>query len=36
MPRDRTLCFECPEFPCPVTAQGPIAAGYCGYIAMKS
>lgn len=34
--KGRTLCFECPEFPCPITAQGPIAAGYCGYIAMKS
>ncbi|MCX6560379.1 MAG: DUF3795 domain-containing protein [Candidatus Aminicenantes bacterium] len=33
--KGQVLCFECPEFPCEVTAKGPISAGYCGYIAMK-
>ena len=29
------LCFECAEFPCEITKSGPIAHGYCQYIAMK-
>jgi len=29
------LCFECPEFPCQTTRQGPIAYGYCLFIAGK-
>ena len=33
--RGQTLCFECPDFPCPITAKGPIAVGYCGTIAAK-
>jgi hypothetical protein len=30
------LCFECPDFPCEITKSGPIAFGYCTYIAGKS
>jgi hypothetical protein len=30
-----SLCFECAEFPCETTKSGPIAYGYCRYIAMK-
>ncbi len=30
------LCFECKDFPCPVTQQGPINYGYCEYISGKS
>jgi hypothetical protein len=26
------LCFECPEFPCATTKEGPIDYGYCEYI----
>jgi len=29
------LCFECAEFPCEITKSGPIAFGYCRYIAGK-
>ena len=29
------LCFECPEFPCETTKEGPITYGYCCYIAGK-
>jgi hypothetical protein len=29
------LCFECPEFPCQTTKQGPIAYGYCLFISGK-
>lgn len=29
------LCFECPEFPCEITKEGPISYGYCSYIAGK-
>ncbi len=29
-------CFECPEFPCELTRTGPIAYGYCQYIAGKA
>jgi len=29
------LCFECSEFPCEVTKSGPIAYGYCRYLAGK-
>jgi hypothetical protein len=29
------LCFECPEFPCPATKEGPIAYDYCRYMAGK-
>jgi hypothetical protein len=28
-----THCFQCPEFPCETTKQGPISYGYCQYIA---
>jgi hypothetical protein len=31
-----TLCFECAEFPCEITKQGPIAYGYCQYISGKA
>ncbi len=30
-----TMCFECSEFPCPVTKEGPIAYDYCRYMAGK-
>jgi hypothetical protein len=30
--KEQRLCFECAEFPCDVTRQGPIAYGYCQYI----
>lgn len=29
------LCFECNEFPCETTEQGPISYGYCQYISGK-
>ena len=29
------LCFECSEFPCETTRQGPIAYNYCRFIAGK-
>lgn len=28
-------CFDCGQFPCEITAGGPIALGYCQYIAGK-
>jgi hypothetical protein len=28
-----SLCFECPEFPCETTKQGPIDYEYCRYLA---
>ncbi len=30
------LCFECPDFPCDTTKQGPISFGYCQYITGKT
>jgi hypothetical protein len=30
------LCFECAEFPCETTKQGPISYGYCQYISGKA
>jgi hypothetical protein len=27
------LCFECKEFPCEITKEGPISFGYCQYMA---
>jgi hypothetical protein len=30
------LCFECADFPCETTKSGPIAYGYCQYIAGKT
>jgi hypothetical protein len=30
------LCFECAEFPCETTKSGPIAFGYCRYLAGKA
>ena len=30
------LCFECKEFPCETTKQGPISYGYCQYISSKT
>ncbi len=27
-----SLCFECVEFPCEITKQGPIKYDYCKYI----
>ena len=27
------LCFECADFPCELTRQGPISYDYCRYIA---
>ncbi len=33
--RGEELCFQCSEFPCELTKQGPIAFGYCGYISGK-
>jgi len=29
------LCFECSEFPCEITKQGPINYDYCRFIAGK-
>jgi len=29
------LCFNCPSFPCELTKGGPIAYGYCLYLANK-
>ncbi len=29
------LCFECAEFPCETTKNGPVAFGYCTYIAAR-
>lgn len=29
------LCFECPEFPCETTKEGPLSFGYCQYISGK-
>ncbi len=29
------LCFQCSEFPCETTKQGPISYGYCQFIAGK-
>ncbi|MCJ2564095.1 MAG: DUF3795 domain-containing protein [Candidatus Thermoplasmatota archaeon] len=29
------LCFECPEFPCETTKEGPIGYGFCQYISGK-
>lgn len=26
-------CFECKEFPCSLTKEGPISLGFCNYIA---
>jgi len=31
--KDVVLCFECQEFPCELTKEGPISYGYCQYIA---
>jgi len=33
--RGASFCFECPEFPCTTTKQGPIAYGYCQFISGK-
>ena len=30
------LCFECGEFPCEKTKNGPISYGYCQYISGKA
>ena len=30
-----SLCFECSEFPCEITKEGPISYGYCQYISGK-
>jgi hypothetical protein len=27
------LCFECPDFPCELTGDGPVSAGFCRYLA---
>jgi hypothetical protein len=29
------LCFECKEFPCETTKQGPVSYGYCQFLAGK-
>ncbi|MDW7733324.1 MAG: DUF3795 domain-containing protein [Methanolobus sp.] len=29
------FCFECQEFPCEITKEGPISYGYCQYISGK-
>lgn len=29
------LCFECAEFPCETTGEGPVSHGYCQYISGK-
>lgn len=29
------LCFECSEFPCETTKEGPIGYGFCQYISGK-
>jgi hypothetical protein len=29
------LCFECTEFPCETTKQGPISYGYCRYLSSQ-
>jgi len=28
-------CFECDDFPCELTKEGPVSYGYCTYIAGK-
>jgi hypothetical protein len=28
-------CFECPEFPCEATKDGPISYGYCRFLSGK-
>jgi hypothetical protein len=33
--RSVRLCFECADFPCETTKQGPISFGYCQYISGK-
>jgi hypothetical protein len=33
--RGKKLCFECEDFPCENTKQGPISYGYCQYLAGK-
>lgn len=30
------LCFECPEFPCETTKEGPIDYEYCRYLSGNS
>jgi len=30
------LCFQCPEFPCETTREGPIDYEYCRFIAGKT
>ena len=30
------LCFQCPEFPCETTKNGPISYGYCEFISGKA
>jgi hypothetical protein len=29
------LCFQCKEFPCGLTGEGPINLGYCQYMSGK-
>ena len=28
-------CFECPDFPCETTKEGPISYGYCKFLSGK-
>jgi len=35
LPKGVKLCFECKDFPCEMTKQGPISYGYCQYISGK-
>lgn len=30
------LCFECPDFPCETSKEGPVSFGYCQYISGKN
>ena len=30
------LCFQCPDFPCETTKQGPLSYGYCQFISGKA
>jgi hypothetical protein len=30
------LCFECAEFPCETTREGPISYGFCTFISGKA
>lgn len=33
--KDVALCFECSDFPCETTKEGPIGYGFCEFISGK-